>query len=157
MARLTVIVQPDEPAIGRHAEIVDWPLHVTVLQAFTIEVTPEHVVQQVLEILRRTKPLAVTGAGIEHFGPAADIEVTVLSTSRELVDLHHRLLDRLSSSPGFRPDIPAYSGDGYRPHVTACNNGSLRIGDEMHLQWGAIVDMEGHPEVIAATPLYAAG
>lgn len=100
MAHLAVILQPDRPDLGFAAETVNWPLHVTVMPAFTTEVGPEQVVQQVFEIVRQSGPLVMSGAAIEYFGPAADIPVTVLNAPTELGDLHDRVL---SSGAGFRP------------------------------------------------------
>lgn len=150
MAHLTVILQPDAPVSGGVAEVADWPLHVTLVQAFRVEARAERVVQLIDDRLRRFEPLLVTGAAIEDFGPDADIEVTVLEHSAPLVEEHLELLADLASLPRFEPDAPAYSGSGYRPHVTACTSGSLPVGARMRLAWAAVVDMDSGPVVLSA-------
>lgn len=153
VTHLTVILQADRPVVGRVAQLPDWPLHVTLMPAFRVEEATGDVVQTIVGTLRQVGSLEVTGAAVEQFGPSADIEVTVVEVSGRLIDVHRRLLTRLSHLRGLEPDLPAYSGDGYRPHVTACSAGSLPVGATMRLAWAAVVDMEGGPVVIGAVPL----
>jgi 2'-5' RNA ligase len=153
MAHLTVVLQADQPEVGRVAQIPDWPLHVTLLQAFRVEASADEVVRSVAENLRQVESLKVMGAAVEYFGPSADIEVTVVEASVRLIDMHLQLLTRLSTLRGFEPDTPAYSGDGYRPHVTACSSGSLSVGASMRVSWAAVIDMDGGPVVLTAVSL----
>lgn len=153
MAHLTVVLQADQPEVGRVAQIPDWPLHVTLLQAFRVEAATDEVVRSVVGNLRQVESLKVTGAAVEYFGPSADTEVTVVEASERLIDMHWQLLTRLSTLRGFEPDAPAYSGDGYRPHVTACSSGSLPVAASMRVSWAAVIDMDGGPVVATAVSL----
>lgn len=156
MPHLTVVLQSDPPEVGRTAELADWPLHVTVLQAFRVEARVEEVVQLVNQVLEAVDPMVVTGMASERFGANADVEVTVLRHSRRVSALHRDLLRDLGALTDFRLDEPAYSGDGFRAHVTACRAGALPVGATMDLAWGAIVDMSRVPMVVASSRLTAA-
>ena len=78
------------------------------------QASPEHITEQLVEIVGRSRTRTVSGAGIERFGPAEDIRVTVLDAQTELLDLHHRILTLLSTSqnsPGQRtPELPTPRG-----------------------------------------------
>ena len=76
----------------------------------------------------------------ELFGRRHDIPVTVVAVSEQLTALHQAL--RVAVRPfAAAPDEPAFTGAGFRPHVTMKSHGRVQAGDEFKLTQLVVVAM----------------
>jgi hypothetical protein len=78
--------------------------------------------------------------GDDAFGRGGSIPVNLIEPSDKLADLHTALVRIVQELPG-RISTPAYTLEGYRPHVSHHRNKRLHPGDTVALDRIALVDM----------------
>ena len=78
--------------------------------------------------------------GEAGFGRAGSIPVNLIEPSTELQSLHNALVRIVQELPGRIP-TPAYTLEGYRPHVSHHGDKRLHQGDAVVLDRIALVDM----------------
>ncbi|MEV5052732.1 hypothetical protein [Arthrobacter sp. LAR12-1-1.1] len=78
--------------------------------------------------------------GEAGFGRAGSIPVNLIEPSEELQFLHNELVRIVEQLPG-RISTPAYTLEGYRPHVSHHGDKRLQQGDTFALDRIALVDM----------------
>src|SRR5690554_5768470 len=140
MTRLVVVLPLSPLQVGDLFAVHEWPLHVTVLPPFTTDVTGTELGRVISTATREQPALHVVAAGDELFGRQHDIPVTVLAQNEQLTALHHKL--RAAVRPfAAQPDEPAFTGEGFRPHVTVKSHGRVHEGDAFTLSQLAVVDM----------------
>ena len=83
-------------------------------------------------------PVAVGGEA--GFGRAGSIPVNLIESSAALQSLHDALVRMVRELPG-RISTPAYTLEGYRPHVSHHGDKRLHQGDTVLLDRIALVDM----------------
>lgn len=127
--------------VGSRFEQKAIPLHLTTLPKF--RVMPEDataVVAAIAEVAAATGPIIATATAYADFGPDHDVRVTTVDPTPELRLLHSRLLESVRRV-GAVPLAPAYSGDGYRPHITHTKDGRAVVpGEKVDLRSLAILD-----------------
>lgn len=82
----------------------------------------------------------VTVGGEAGFGRAGSIPVNLIESSAALQSLHDALVRMAQELPG-RISTPAYTLEGYRPHVSHHGDKRLHQGDTVLLDRIALVDM----------------
>ncbi len=78
--------------------------------------------------------------GEAGFGRAGSIPVNLIEPSQQLQFLHNELVRIVEQLPG-RISTPAYTLEGYRPHVSHHGDKRLQQGDTFALDRIALVDM----------------
>ncbi|MDF9750067.1 hypothetical protein M2428_001511 [Arthrobacter sp. ES3-54] len=78
--------------------------------------------------------------GEAGFGRAGSIPVNLIEPSEQLQVLHNELVRIVEQLPG-RISTPAYTLEGYRPHVSHHGDKRLRQGETFALDRIALVDM----------------
>jgi hypothetical protein len=78
--------------------------------------------------------------GEAGFGRAGSIPVNLIEPSEQLQTLHNELVRIVEQLPG-RISTPAYTLEGYRPHVSHHGDKRLRQGETFALDRIALVDM----------------
>jgi 2'-5' RNA ligase len=104
--------------VGNQFEQGTVPLHLTTLPK--VRVTHENlpaVLLSISDVAAASAPVSATAVGYAEFGRAGTIRVTTVETSPGLGRLHLQLLEGAQRA-GAVPLELAYTGDGYRPHVT---------------------------------------
>lgn len=82
----------------------------------------------------------ISVGGEAGFGRAGSIPVNLIEPSEELQVLHNELVRIVEQLPG-RISTPAYTLQGYRPHVSHHGDKRLQRGDAFALDRIALVDM----------------
>ena len=82
----------------------------------------------------------VTVGGEAAFGRGGSIPVNLIESSDELQSFHNELVRIVQQLPG-RISTPAYTLEGYRPHVSHHGDKRLHEGDTIALDRIALVDM----------------
>lgn len=141
MPRLVVVLPLQPLTVGDGFSLSDWPLHVTVAPTFVVAVDLAVVVAAITPVLAPQPALRERVGQDEGFGRSGKIEVSVVVPSRQLADLHTRLLAALTDI-GAVFDDPEFIGNGYRAHVTKTRAAQASPGDVLTLAQAAIVDME---------------
>jgi|SRR5690554_165788 len=140
MSRLVVVLPLSPLREGDQFAVHEWPLHVTVLPPFKTDATGTEIAEAIRSIASGLNPLRAVGAGDELFGRRHDIPVTLLVENERLTTLHHAV--RAAVRPfAAEPDEPAFTGPGFRPHVTVKSHGRVHEGDRFTLSQIAVVDM----------------
>ena len=117
------------------------PLHLTVLPKVRLPADRSADLSAVVDdIAATTAPIAVVADGRAGFGHDGEIPVTTVELSATLRRLHLRLRDDVLRV-GAVAAQPAYSGDGYRPHVSDTGDGAkVSPGEQMLLTSLTILD-----------------
>jgi 2'-5' RNA ligase len=140
MSRLVVVLPLSPLTEGDSFAVSEWPLHVTVLPPFLTDATASEVADAIRSAASAHPAMRVVAAQDELFGRRHDIPVTVIAASAKLAALHQAL--RAAVRPfAAAPDEPAFTGAGFRPHVTVKTHGRVHTGDQFTLTQLAIVDM----------------
>lgn len=141
MARLVVVLPLTPLREGDRFPVSDWPLHVTVLPPFSTDATGSEIGAAIGSAASGQPALKVVAADDALFGRRHDIPVTVIADNGRLTELHQAL--RVAVRPfATTPDEPAFTGPGFRPHVTIKPHGRVHQGEKLTLTQIAVVDME---------------
>lgn len=159
MAQFVVVLPLTPLAAGAGFATADWPLHVTLLPPFAIEVDAAAVAARLGRALLPPGPITAVAADDAWFGRRHSTLVTLLEPLPALVRLHERAVDAVSGL-GARFRTPEHLRSGYRPHVTAQRAGKVASGALLRLDQLALIDLQprkGEPaRVVRATiPLAA--
>ena len=158
MPRFVVVLPLVPLAEGDEFTVADWPLHVTLVEPFQVDLAGE----AVAAILGRVDGIGAGGSPIHAaagdeamFGRRRDVPVTLVEDGGELAALRAGTVRALAAS-----GVDVRSRLDFRPHVTRKHHGSLRPGDRVLLDTVALIDMrpaEGahHRRVVAAWRLGA--
>lgn len=146
MSRLVIVLPLAPMSVGDSFAVRDWPLHITVLPPFLSAAEPASIADVVATACADQGPLRVIADHDELFGRRHDIPVTLVREHPELTRLHRTLIDALRPFAA-TPEEPAFTGDGFRPHVTVKGRARVSAGDVLSLRQLAIVDMlpRAHP------------
>ncbi|MHA6694268.1 2'-5' RNA ligase family protein [Homoserinimonas sp. A520] len=140
MSRLVVVLPLSPLAEGDSFAVSEWPLHVTVLPPFLTDASASEVGDAIRSAASDHPAMKVVAAQDELFGRRHDIPVTLIDENEQLTAMHQAL--RAAVRPfAAAPDEPAFTGAGFRPHVTVKTHGRVHAGDEFTLTQLAIVDM----------------
>lgn len=118
----------------------DWPLHVTVVPLFSIDMTENELVHFVGEATKETSPAHAIADKDELFGVNHDLRVTILRMSPELKYLHKSIYHQLLSR-GAVFDEPKYCNENYRAHATVQKSGRLKQSDRVLIDELTLIDM----------------
>lgn len=140
MSRLVVVLPLSPLREGDQFAVSEWPLHITVLPPFLTDATGSEVGAAIRSSASALSEIRVVAAQDELFGRRHDIPVTVMGECEQLTALH-RALRRVTLPFAATPAEPAFTGAGFRPHVTVKAHGRVREGDEFTLTQLAVVDM----------------
>jgi len=159
MPRLVIVLPLSPLHDGDTFAVRDWPLHITVLAPFLTDAEPSAVADALAEVASTQTALIAVAGPNEMFGRRENVPVTVVVDNPALTRLHHDLIEAIRPL-GASPDEPAFTGDGFRAHVTVKRNGRVHEGDELSLTQLALVDMAPRSgpgrSVLATFPLRAA-
>lgn len=140
MTRLVVVLPLSPLQVGDRFAVHEWPLHVTVLPPFRTDASGTEIGDAIRSVASKFSALRMIAAGDELFGRRHDVPVTVLGENEHLTALHQA--SRAAVRPfAVKPDEPAFTGAGYRPHVTVKSHARLHEGDAFTLSQLAVVDM----------------
>ncbi len=170
MRNLIAVAFVEPVAEGLEFPRDDWPLHLTLVK-FDVVKSDDIVKSGVVESGQETRaepgpgtppaagdPLAehiaalmadpvaaalgcrISVGGEAGFGRAGSIPVNLIEPSEELQVLHNELVRIVEELPG-RISTPAYTLEGYRPHVSHHGDKRLQRGDTFTLDRIALVDM----------------
>lgn len=142
-----VVVAPLRPlTVGDAFTVADWPLHITVMPPFLTSHTSDQVAAVIAEVAA-TQPLLTARAGVDAlFGRKHDLPVTLVLGHPGLTLLHDRLISALRPLAA-RADEPAFTGPGFRAHITVKGERRVHEGDELRLSQLALVDMAPRADV----------
>jgi hypothetical protein len=159
MPRLVIVLPVRPLSVGESFAVSSWPLHVTVLPPFLTDAPAADIAAAMATVARVQPPLTVVAGDDELFGRRHDIPVSLILPSEELAALHHALVAAIRPFAA-EPDEPAFTGPGFRAHVTHKPPARLHPGATRTLTQLALVDMRprSHGEgraVLATNPLTA--
>lgn len=140
MPRLVVVLPLSPLRDGDGFAVRDWPLHITVLPPFRTDAAPAEIAAAIASATSTQAPVRATAGQDEMFGRHKDLPVTVLIENEALALLHRTLVDAVRPFAA-SPDEPAFTGPGFRPHITIKRHGRVHAGDEFSLTQIALVDM----------------
>lgn len=173
MSRLVIVLPLSPLRTGDSFPVSEWPLHITVLPPFHTDAAASDIAGVIAGVSTRVPAgvkaglsaasasgrIAITAvAGADAlFGRREDVPVTLVDGNPALSELHRALVDALRPFAS-SPDEPAFTGPGFRAHITIKNGTRVQEGDKLSLSQIALVDMApraaaGGRMVLATFPL----
>jgi hypothetical protein len=152
--RLVVVLPLLPLAVGASFAVSRWPLHVTVLPPFLTDAPGGELAAAIAAVASTQPPLTVVAGPDALFGRRHDIPVSLLEPSAELTALHRNLVAALRPFAA-EPDEPAFTGDGFRAHVTHKPPARVHPGDTLTLRQLTLVDMLPRANAAGRTVLAA--
>lgn len=140
MSRLVVVLPLSPLREGDQFAVSEWPLHITALPPFLTDATGWDIGAAIRSAASAHSAFTVVAARDELFGRRHDIPVTVMADNEQLTALHRALWMAVRPFAA-APEEPAFTGAGFRPHVTMKAHGRVHEGDEFTLSQLAVVDM----------------
>lgn len=159
MRNLITVAFVEPVAEGLEFPRDDWPLHLTLLKFDVVEprrdagtgrepaappVSGDPLAERIATLMAGPVAAALgcrlSVGGEAGFGRAGSIPVNLIEPSEQLQVLHNRLVRIVEQLPG-RISTPAFTLEGYRPHVSHHGDKRLRQGETFALDRIALVDM----------------
>ena len=169
MRNLIAVAFVEPVAEGLEFPRDDWPLHLTLVKFDVVKAgvvksdvvepgqetraepgpgTPpaagdplaDHIAALMADPVAAALGCRISVGGEAGFGRAGSIPVNLIEPSDELQVLHNELVRIVDQLPG-RISTPAFTLEGYRPHVSHHGDKRLRQGDTFALDRIALVDM----------------
>lgn len=142
--KYTLILPLETLSVGMEYRSSNWPLHVTIMGAFAIDMS-DTVISQLRAVIERHEPIVVTAGDDAYFGPQKDIQVTLIEANPALEALHNDLVNCLELA-GAVFNEPQYIKQGYRAHATVQPHARLTKGEQVRLHEVALIDMFPHDD-----------
>jgi len=144
MSRLVVVLPLTALSTGDSFPVSEWPLHITVLPPFHTDVAASVIADVISGVVAatasgRTALTAVAGADA-LFGRRENVPVTLVGDDPRLTRLHRALIEAVRPLASI-PDEPAFTGPGFRAHITIKNGARVHEGQRLALTQIALVDM----------------
>jgi len=139
-SRLVVVLPLAPLRVGDSFAVSDWPLHITVVPPFLTDADPADVAAVVASAVAGQPVIRATAGPDALFGRHHDVPVSLVADNPELARLHRTLVEALLPFAA-APEEPAFTGAGFRPHVTVKNQGRVNEGDALALTQVTLVDM----------------
>lgn len=140
MSRLVIVLPLAPLQVGESFAVVDWPLHITVLPPFLTDAAPADVAAAIENAAAGQAAVAATVGPDALFGRRHDVPVSLVEDNPALTALHLALKGEMRQFAA-APEEPAFTGMGFRAHVTVKNQGRVHAGDRLALTQIALVDM----------------
>lgn len=138
--KYTIIQLLEDMSEGTEYPSSNWPLHVTIADTFAIDWDKNYLRKKLEELLASLKPTKAVGGHDEFFGPEKQTQITILDMSKELIDLHYKVVELLESAGAVFND-PQYTKEGFRAHATVQKHARVNKGDTITFNALSIVDM----------------
>lgn len=140
--------------VGDSFAVAEWPLHVTVLPPFLTDSAPGDIADAIRGAVLGREPLTVVAGEDALFGRRHNIPVTLVLPDEGLTLLHHTLVAAVRPFAA-EPDEPAFTGPGFRAHVTHKPPARISAGQSLTLGQVALVDMLPRAHTAGRTVLAA--
>ncbi|MET1044271.1 MAG: 2'-5' RNA ligase family protein [Microbacteriaceae bacterium] len=140
MPRLVVVLPLQPLGIGERFAVHHWPLHITVLAPFLTDAPPERIAAAIEQATASQKAFTAVAGHDELFGRRHNVPVTVIEDNDDITALHETLSEVVQPFAAV-PEEAAFTGKGFRAHVTVKRHDRVHAGDVMMLRQIALVDM----------------
>lgn len=118
----------------------DWPLHVTLAGTFSIEGEPADLIKDLGHVLASLPIARAKVVDEAWFGKDENIHVMLLDRTKDLQDLHEKILEVLENHH-VQFNSPEYAGKNFRPHATVQKSAQLKVGDVVTFDSVTLIDM----------------
>lgn len=125
---------------GSEFYFTDFPLHVTLAGVFAVDKSGQQLFVELNNFLARRTTLEIEADQKAMFGPNQDVAVMKIKKTADLMALYlavHLWLEDTKATY----TTPQYEGEGYLPHSTFQNTGSLKPGEKRLLKSISLVDL----------------
>lgn len=130
------------------------PLHLTYVDAFVIDLSPDKFIPSLRQQLRDQRRFTVMPITDRLFGPNKDIPVTVIDLNPELKAFHECLMHFLESE-GATFVSPHFLNDQYAPHISIYGPRRVKLGQSITITNVSLghkrSDIENPPNRIIST------
>lgn len=114
----------------------EWPLHVTMADAFTVDITDELMV----ELRDYTDNTLSAVTYVEKQSILGETPVWILSQTKELQKTHNDIVSILERH-GAIFNTPDLTREGFIPHITKTKANGMKSGDKIVISTLSLIDM----------------
>ncbi len=140
LTRLVIVLPLVPLRTGDSFAVSDWPLHVTVLPPFATAAPASEIAEAMSAVAQAVPAIAGTAGPDAMFGRRHNVPVTLVEENEQLNAMHRALVAAVRPFAA-APDERAFTGSGFRPHITIKNSSRAHDGDRLVLTQIALVDM----------------
>lgn len=140
MPRLVIVLPLWPLHVGDTYPVAQWPLHITVLPPFLTSAAPAEIAQAMTKVALEQDSITAVAGQDALFGRRHDVPVTLLLENDRLHAVHAALVEAVRPFAA-DPAEPAFTGSGFRPHVTVKDDRRVYEGEQLSLTQIALVDM----------------
>jgi hypothetical protein len=123
--------------INTEFSMEDWPLHITLADVFSVDLTGTNTQSQLTELLTYQRAFKIFAHKNAILGTK---EVTLIKDSVQLRELHESIIDLLETNRAYF-NTPEFTREGFLPHCTIQKTGRLKIKDEVLINCISLIDM----------------
>jgi hypothetical protein len=128
MSRYGIATIFENPTVGYEFTPNNIPLHLTHVDSFTVDLSPEQLSEKLNIVLTNQKLIQVKALRDAYYGPNKDIPVTELELTPSLVKLHKAIMDMLAAQGALLKN-PQFHNDGFSPHISIYGSRRFTVGD----------------------------
>lgn len=132
---LVSFIQPC--ADGTEFNMTDWPLHLTLADAFSINLKSTRIESKLAKLLSNKQAFTILADKETILG---NTKVMLINNCDDLSALHNHVVDLLETN-GATFNTPKFVRDGFLPHCTVQKSARLYLGDEIKVHSVALIDM----------------
>ncbi len=114
----------------------EWPLHVTLADTFACELN-DTVYSSLASVCSNQAPLSIATGGTSTLGTTP---VVLVDKTDALRSFHDALIELLESN-GAQFNTPAFTKDGFLPHISIDSPDQIHAGQTFQLDSLSIIDM----------------
>ena len=140
MYRYVIVYLLDPLPDGAGFQAKDWPLHVTLLPPFTVDIEPDVLCAELAHVAELNRPVTTNIIGKDLFGRHGTVPVKTMDKPDGLQQLHDGLA-KLATDLGATHVDPRHLGEGYRPHVSDKHHGQADVGQTVHIDNFSLVQI----------------
>jgi len=138
--KYTIIMLLEDRPNGYEFSSSNWPLHVTIADTFAVDWDSNNLRDKLSLLVSNHVPVTAIAAHDEYFGSERQTQVTILDTSKGLIELHNKVIALLEEA-GAVFNNPEYNNAGFRAHATVQPHARLNEHDAVSLNNLTVIDM----------------
>lgn len=136
--------------LSEGATFSEWPLHVTVVPWFRVDIPTDRLASLLSSALMSVHSFEAVTDGTAHFGRGGKKLVHLIAVPSPFWDIEHRVRELLHRQQAWTVDETTKKLWPYQPHVTNQPSAQAREGQIFAVDELYIIEQQGGQKVVAA-------
>lgn len=131
------------------AVFAEWPLHVTVVPWFRVDIPTDRLVSLLSSTLSSVHAFDASADGTAHFGRGGKKLVHLIAAPSPFWDVEHRIRELLHRQQAWIVDETTRKRRTYQPHITNQQGTQAHDGQAVQVNNLYIIEQQGSHKVVA--------